>query len=96
VQIVPAVQQGLHELDRLGAATRVGVLLDEPEAAHQEGVLVTGQAVLALGAVAQQQAVLGAQVLLDPGDGREHARIVGGEEAGAGIWSREASTSVLP
>src|SRR5699024_4917016 len=55
LQIVGAVQGALHHLDRIVLAAHAYVLLDQPEAADQERVLITRQAVLALGEVAQHE-----------------------------------------
>ena len=74
----------IHELVGVVDPAAAGVLLDEPERAGQEGMLVAGEPVdAAVGAVAQQEAVAHERAL-HLGDGAEHARVVVGAEAHLG------------
>ena len=80
-EVVADRQEALEQRFRVGEATHHRVVVDEPEAADQECGLVAGQAVDAgVGRVAVDEAVAG-QPALDRGDRRQHARIVGRQEA---------------
>src|SRR5699024_4449378 len=80
--LVGVAHQGVHQLGGIVEPVGVGVLFHQPERAHQERVLVAGQAVGAgAGAVAQRQPGI-QEVGFDLLDGGEHVWVVVVDETG--------------
>src|SRR5690349_6951552 len=79
--VIAARQQPLEEPPRFGVAALQHIIVDQPEAAGEEGAFPRRQAVdIVLVFVAQNELVLDQKALLDGAKGAADARVARGKE----------------